>query len=94
MRILLAAVLLALSACGNPNQSSCLPAPSPPPGDCPANIYADATTRDPLCLDANNQNICRGEASDCLVCTGGDFPDGCLIRAMTTHQCVHACSLC
>jgi hypothetical protein len=95
MRVLFAACfMLASFSCSSPNQPPCLAPRSPLPADCPAGVYADATTNDPICLDAASQEICRGEAMDCYVCTGSDFVDGCLIRSATVHQCVHSCSQC
>jgi hypothetical protein len=81
-----------LSSCGSASQ--CLPPRSPPPPTCPSGTFADASVNDPLCLDATGQELCRGPAQDCLVCTGANFVDGCLLREMIVHQCVHACSQC
>jgi hypothetical protein len=93
MRNLLLVIIAlgALSACSN--QETCLPAAAPPAA-CPANVYIDASTTDPICLAKTGAPLCRG-GDNCYVCVGASFDDGCVINsAEQTLECVHGCDKC
>jgi hypothetical protein len=94
MRSLLACCVFVLFLVGCGDNSGCLP-DLPGMAPCPAGIFVDASTIDPICLSAGVP-LCRGKSNaDCYVCAGGDFPDNCTLTSpQQTTECVHSCDKC
>jgi hypothetical protein len=96
MRLATLLLLLGAFGCGN-GSSTCAPA-MPSTSACPAAVFVNAATNDPICLASSGLPLCRGTGPNdavCYICSGADFSDGCTIKnASETIECVHHCGAC
>jgi hypothetical protein len=92
MRALLIGLVL-FAACGH--DSVCELKAKPSGGDaCAPGVVPNTTAG--ACKDSmGNAYICRGGLGFCVVCTGGNFGDGCTLNPNgTLEYCVHDCDHC
>lgn len=89
-----AAAFLLAAGCGT-NNNGCLPAVAANSTECPTAVFVDASTTDPICLNASGSPECRADDAVCYQCTGASFTDGCVVKnAEQTIECVHTCDKC